>query len=166
MNNVTRTLSSIDSELNILNILLEVNEDYTSLTRLNHRDRAIREVKDRILNGLYKNKHVIEGVKMELIRIIYSFFEKNPQYPRCPFNEYSGILQSTGMKASMFFEMVVRNDGAINRWLKKSDEWEDFTPERVKNKIKHLQDMRKRREEQIKKKKDGSDVGVFDGGLF
>jgi len=54
--------------------------------------------------------------KKQLEGVIENFFTLNPQYPWCPMSVWDGLVL-TGRDIPRFFELVARNDGAVERYL-------------------------------------------------
>lgn len=155
-----------EMEVRILTIELEMDTEYSYLSKLSPEEKTKREIKDRIMNGVTKEEKVIVNeFKKELFTKIYKYFISN-NTPRCPFTEYSKILEYSGIRPHQFFEMVARNDGATYRWEKRLGEWEGFTRESATNRIRFLRKEIERVQES--KRRDSADYpveNIFDGGL-
>lgn len=158
-------VASAHREMHILRLLLEVNKDYTELKSLDIKTRTLREISDRIANGVRKpaDRDKLQKIKQELATVILGYFSKNDT-PRCPLHLYLPILKNGAIPMGDFFRMVALNDGALYRWEKKLGEWEGFTPSGTVNRINFLL---KNITEAIKEKSEDkkSSIDMFDGSL-
>lgn len=162
------SVASAESEMRILNNLIEMNKEYIFLKDLDTVTKAKKEIKDRIRPGVYgKNKEKLESIKEELFKVIAEYLHENKYHSRCPFEVYAPILRTHGFTTNKVFEMMVKNDGALQRWREKIGEWEGFNEDQALKKIKYLKDRISEYKEYKKKKESNTDsyINAFGGGL-
>lgn len=83
------------------------------------------ELSNRILPGLKLNRiELDENVVTVMRQTIQNFFENNPKYPRCPMTIWWPIIykavgkRKSHMRFGNWWKIILRNDSAIEDWIK------------------------------------------------
>jgi hypothetical protein len=97
---------------------------YQDTANLPVKEKVTKELKYRILCGLRPDQREVFKKSFEEIKHrLFEFFEKNPEYPTCPFHIWRDLLPlDTGNLR--FYSLVVGNDNAVSRWVHKEGEFD------------------------------------------
>jgi len=82
------------------------------------KEKTENEVNARIL-PMFKKKTISDELMPVLYQTIEAFFTSHPKYPRCPSKIWWPMVKDfTDTQAPLFMEYVIRNDNAIEEYVK------------------------------------------------
>jgi len=110
--------------------LVEVDYFNKKRVKMGPEERAKYELKTRIIHGLTeRQKEKLAKVEDKLLKLLEKYFKKHKDMPSCPFPYWRRFIQfalGNGNKASIYYKMIVKDDGAAERWKARKAEWYDF----------------------------------------
>lgn len=99
----------------------EWNKTCERMADLSIQEKTEKEMEVRVMPGWRLSKQDKDDPLLsDAYGAIVNFFEENPMYPRCPMKIWFPILRSKLQSKgdiSRWFEMIARNDDAIERWI-------------------------------------------------